>query len=185
MTLGPLPNQLLKVGTVRDNALNLPALTTHRTDPVNTVKYALLINALPQAGVSIDSDKNIDINPQAGTESESDVTVQAVDQNSNRVQSTFHVGVQNPAPGSLVMDYAPTMNVNTGQTLTVDIFDQFSDKYLALTTVSFSATLGSFSAASVDTNIGRATVVFNAGAAAGDAFITVKAGKAETIEKSE
>ena len=183
MTLGPLPNQFLKVDTVKYNAINLPALTKHQTDPVDTIKYSLLINALPQAGVSIDSENNIDINPQAGTESESDVTVQAVDQNTNRVQSTFHVGVQKPAPGSLVLDYAPTMNVNTGQIVTVDIFDQFGDKYLALTTVNFSATLGSFSAASVDTNTGRATVVFNAGAVAGDAFITVKAGKAEKIEK--
>lgn len=183
MTLGPLPDQLLKMDTVRDDAIDLRALTKHLTASLDTVSYKLLVNPHPEAGVSIDATNHIDIAPKPATESESAITVEAKDQLGNKVQSAFRVSVQAPAPGNLVATYEKTMMSNATQTVSVEIFDQFGDKFEAPATVSFETTLGTISPATVDAAAGRASAAFSPDNKAGTAFVTVRSGAAQNAFK--
>jgi len=185
MTLGPLPDQLLEINTAKDNAIALPSFTKHESEPLDTISYTLLIKALPEAGVSIDSDDNVDINPTPNTESESDVTIEAKDQLGNKVQSTFHVSVQAPAPGTLVLDFPNTAPTNSQKTIKVDIYDQFGRLLKDLTTVYFETTLGAITPESVDTLTGKASATLLTGGQTGNAFVTVRTGDIEKLAKIE
>lgn len=125
LTLGGLPDQLLEWNTTRDNAFNLLDYTTHATQPLNDVTYSIYVNTDPAVGVTIDDDSNIDINPPADTEAESDVTIQAQDSLGNRVLSAFHVSVQKPCASSFVVTAPSTMGLNESQQIDAEIHDQW------------------------------------------------------------
>jgi hypothetical protein len=131
--------------------------------------------------VSIDAGANVDINPGASVEAESDVTIEAKDTLGNRVLSTFHVGVQAARP-SVIAGVAAPRRVAPGatQTFTVDVFDQFTRLYTTPTLVTFQATQGSPSPASATTSNGRASTDLTAPNAITTLFLTATAGGASS-----
>ena len=90
-----IPEVGVGVNSSNDNLLNLEDYASHVTYNVSYLNYSILINSHPDAGVSIDANHNIDINPSAGFNGFSDVTIEAKDQDGERVLDTFRVSVLN------------------------------------------------------------------------------------------
>jgi hypothetical protein len=181
LTLSGLPDQLLEAGTTRDNAFNLRDHTTHRTLPLTSVTYTVLVNSNPAVGVSIDADANIDINPAPGVEAESDVTVEARDPLGNRVLATFRISIQGARAAVLVPTFKATMPANTAQTIGIEIRDQFDRPFTTPVDVGFSTTRGKVEPATVTAAGGTASTLFTAGSGPGTAFVTVTAGTASVV----
>ena len=175
LTLGGLPDQLLEVNTKRDNAFNLRSFTTHSTLPVANVTYSILINTDPTVGVTIDADANIDINPPANTEAESDVTIEARDPAGNSVQSTFRISVQRARPAELAADLPLKTGANAARPFTVQIRDQFGRTFTQQATVTATTTLGAVDPPVAATTTGVANFTFRAGSTPGVAFINLTA----------
>ncbi len=173
LTLGGLPGQLLEVNTTRDNAFNLRSFTTHSALPVTAVTYSILINTDPNVGVTIDANANIDINPPANTEAQSDVTIEARDPAGNSVQSSFRISVQRAQPAELAADLPLKTGTNATLPLAVQIRDQFGRSFTQQTTVTATTTLGAVDPPVVTTTSGAANFTFLAGGTPGVAFINL------------
>lgn len=180
LAFGGLPDQLLEINTVKENAFNLRALTQHQTQPISDVTYKVLIDTNSALGVSIDSDTNVDIRPAANTEGEGDVTIEARDSIGNRVTATFHVSVQGARPSVLTPAFDDSVAPRQPQTINVTIRDQFGRIHTQSTTVTFSATAGTVAPAGVVTTTGSAGTTYTAPDAEGPAFLTIAAGDATT-----
>lgn len=185
LTLGGLPDQLLEVNTTRDNAVNLRSFTTHRTLPISDVTYSILINTAPVINVTIDADSNIDINPPADIEAESDVTIEARDWLGNRVTGSFRISVQRARPTDLSAAMPLTVGTNSTLPVAVQIRDQFGRVFAQEVTVTVGTTLGAVDPQLLATTSGEASFNFAAPNTPGVAFIdlaTVAASKQIRVE---
>ncbi|MBF0302058.1 MAG: Ig-like domain-containing protein [Desulfamplus sp.] len=77
LNLTGLPDTYINYGNAKDNAFSLKDYTSHKTLPVEQISFSIDINTDTKCGVSIDSDSNIDINPDSGWSGFSDVTIKA------------------------------------------------------------------------------------------------------------
>jgi len=75
ITLTGLPDINLSVDESRDNAFNLNEYAEHATLADDQLTYEIEVSTDPGCGVSIDSEDNIDVNPDSGWVGTSDVTV--------------------------------------------------------------------------------------------------------------
>ena len=185
LSFGSLPNQLLKTGTVRDNAFNMRDFTTHRTLPVSDVVYAILVNTDPAVNMTIDADANIDINPAANVQAESDVTIEATDSLGNRALSTFHISVQQPRISNFAATLPSTMTTNSTLPIAVELRDQFGELYTQPTTFNVKTTLAVADVLSATTSSGIATINLTAENTPGIAFVTFSLGPASTLYNIE
>lgn len=181
LTLGGLPDQLLEINTTRDNAFNLHNFTTHRTRPLSDVTYTLLVNTNPAVGVSIDAEANVDINPPAATEAESDVTIEAKDPDGNRVLSSFHIGVQKAQAATLTSNAPATLGTNQTLPIQMEIRDQFGRIFTGPVTVTVETTLGTVDPTTLTTSTGVASFNLTVGNSTGPLFVSLKANSAATL----
>lgn len=185
LTLGGLPDQLLEMNTVREDAFNLRDYTTHGSLDVTSVQYTVFVNSNPAVGVSIDANANVDIYPAADTEAESDVTIRAEDGLGNWVLATFHVSVQQARASSLVSDYQPVMSVTLQQVITVEIRDQWDRLYTQPVFGTIEATAGTVNPSLITTDKGTVTFTYRAGSTPGPAFITITVDEVVTVLEIE
>lgn len=89
-----LPDQTLLEDTPRDNAINLWSYAADVEQPDAELAFAIIENTQPDAGVTLDSNRYIDINPAAGWTGMSTVTVRVTDGEGASATDTFLVSVQ-------------------------------------------------------------------------------------------
>lgn len=77
-SFAPLPNQLLQINTIRDNAIDLWAYVSD-DQPDNQLTFVISNSPDPDAGVSLDSNRYIDINPTPNWTGETSVEITVAD----------------------------------------------------------------------------------------------------------
>jgi hypothetical protein len=98
LTLTGLPDITLTAGESLDNAFNLNDYARHETLADSELVYVIDINTDPGCGVNIDSDNNVDINPEADWVGSSDITIK-VSGGSEEARDVFRVTVREILPG--------------------------------------------------------------------------------------
>lgn len=88
-----LPNVLLLVNSSADNAIDLWAYTSDDKDADNQLVFAITNQTNASAGVSLDGNRYIDVNPAAGWTGSSTVTVKVTDTDNLAATATFKVVV--------------------------------------------------------------------------------------------
>ncbi len=74
----PLPNQIVLVNTIRNNAIDLWAYVMD-DQPDNELDFQIINSPAPQAGVSIDNNRFIDINPTLNWTGQTTVVIRVTD----------------------------------------------------------------------------------------------------------
>ncbi len=90
----PLPDQTLLEDTTRNDAINLWAYAADVEQTDSQLTFAIILNTQPNAGVTLDSNQDIDINPAPGWTGVSNVTVRVTDAQGAWATDTFVVSVQ-------------------------------------------------------------------------------------------
>jgi hypothetical protein len=88
-----LPDQLLAAGDARDNAIDLWAYAFDGQTADDDLVFSIVGSPHPDAGVSLDSNRYIDIFPTAGWLGQTDVTIRAKDPGDLSSTDTFRVTV--------------------------------------------------------------------------------------------
>jgi subtilisin family serine protease len=120
-TLSGLPDQTVRAGQTEDNAIDLWAYAADAEDADADLTFSLLGSPPADAGVSIDSQRYIDISPDVSYEGTVAIEVQVQDTGSLTATDTFTLTVQ---PGGLIylplvtknwppIPHAPTLNAIT------------------------------------------------------------------------
>ncbi len=91
----PLPSQLMLMGTTRNNAIDLWAYTDDGQTPDNALVFAITNSPNASAGVSLDSNRYIDIFPAGGWTGSTLVTVLVTDAGGLTHSQSFTVAVVN------------------------------------------------------------------------------------------
>jgi len=86
-----LPDQALLVDTSRDNAIDLWAYADDPDSADNELTYTIDNTPDPNAGITIDSNRYIDINPTPGWMGQTDVTIRMADPGGLSDTGTFSV----------------------------------------------------------------------------------------------
>ncbi len=92
-TLAGLPDQVVAIDKSKDNAIDLWAYASDGQSPVDALTFAIVGTPAPNAGISLDSNRYIDITPAAGWTGETEVTIQATDPGDMSITDTFSVSV--------------------------------------------------------------------------------------------
>jgi hypothetical protein len=92
-TLSGLPDQLVAVDGVADDALDLWAHASDGQSPASALTYSIVGEPDPNAGVSLDANRYIDIYPTAGWSGATQVTIRAADPGGLSDMDTFWVTV--------------------------------------------------------------------------------------------
>ena len=106
-TLSGLPDQTVRAGQTEDNAIDLWAYAADAEDADADLTFSLLGSPPADAGVSIDTNRYIDISPDASYEGTVAIEVQVQDTGSLTATDTFTLTVQ---PGGLI--YLPLVTKN-------------------------------------------------------------------------
>ncbi|MGD2147926.1 MAG: hypothetical protein PVH41_14620, partial [Anaerolineae bacterium] len=88
-----LPDQILAAGDTRDNAIDLWAYTFDGQTADDGLVFSIVGSPHPDAGVSLDTNRYIDIFPTAGWLGQTDVTIRAADPGDLSSTDTFRVTV--------------------------------------------------------------------------------------------
>jgi subtilisin family serine protease len=99
-----LPDQPLPVDTSLDNAIDLWAYASDTESPDSDLTFTIDNSPDPSAGVSIDSNRYIDINPVSGWTGQTNVTIRVADPGGLSDTDTFQVTVT----GVPDIDVSPT-----------------------------------------------------------------------------
>ncbi len=97
-TLAGLPDQTMSVGNCLDNAIDLWAYANDAESTDSELMFTIDNSPAADAGVSLDSNRYIDICPAANWEGETNVTIRVTDPSGLADTDTFNVKVQNTAP---------------------------------------------------------------------------------------
>jgi hypothetical protein len=108
-TISGLPDQLLAVGETTDNAIDLWAYTFDGQTADDGLVFSIVGTPNPAAGVSLDSNRYIDIFPTVGWLGETDVTIRATDPGDLSSADTFRVTV-----AELTVTYLPLVLGQSG-----------------------------------------------------------------------
>lgn len=93
-----LPNQTAAMDIGTDNAIDLWAYSSDCETPDNNLSFSVFSTTNANAGVSIDGDRYIDINPTAGWEGTATITIQVTDSGGKTSTDSFQVTVENTPP---------------------------------------------------------------------------------------
>jgi hypothetical protein len=93
-----LPDQTLAANTSKDNAIDLWAYTSDAETLDSSLTFTIANTPTPGAGVSIDSNRYVDIRPSSGWTGQTDVVIRAADPCGLVGADTFRVTVSNSAP---------------------------------------------------------------------------------------
>ncbi|HSM57233.1 MAG TPA: M4 family metallopeptidase [Candidatus Sulfomarinibacteraceae bacterium] len=92
-TFAPLPNQTLTEGASLNNAIDLWAFASDAEDAAADLLFTISNTPDPGAGVAIDGNRYVDINPEAGWTGTTQVIVQVEDTGGLTANSSFEVSV--------------------------------------------------------------------------------------------
>ena len=111
-TISGLPDQVLQANTSLNNAIDLWAYASDNEFADNLLTFSINNTPAAGAGVSIDSNRYIDINPSAGWTGQTDVTIKVTDPGSLFNTDTFQVTVasQKIWNGSVSTDWHTAAN---------------------------------------------------------------------------
>ena len=104
-TMSALPVQLLLMGTTRNNAIDLWAYTSDAQTGDSNLSFAITNNPSASAGVSLDSNRYIDIFPNANWTGRAEVTVRVTDPGGLTDTETLAVVVMD----QIINTYLPLM----------------------------------------------------------------------------
>ena len=107
--ISALPDQILAVGGTRDNAIDLWAYTSDGQTADDGLVFSIVGSLHPDAGVSLDDNRYVDIFPTAGWLGETDVTIRATDPGALSSTDTFRVTVT-----ELTFNYLPLVLGESG-----------------------------------------------------------------------
>ena len=93
--MNPLPSQLMLVGTTRNNAIDLWAYTSDAQTPDSALVFAITNSPNANAGVSLDSNRYIDVFPAGAWTGSTLVTVRVTDPGGLTHSQSFTVAVVN------------------------------------------------------------------------------------------
>lgn len=97
-TLNRLPNQNLPMGSSLNNAIDLWLYANDAESPTNTLSFTIDNVPNASAGVSINSNRYININPSALWVGQTDVTIRVMDPMGASQTDTFRISVTNTPP---------------------------------------------------------------------------------------
>lgn len=100
-----LPTQLLLMGTTRNNAIDLWAFTNDAQTSDSGLTFAITNSPAASAGISLDSNRYIDIYPNSGWTGSTNVTVRVTDPQGLTDTETFAVVVMS----EIINTYLPLM----------------------------------------------------------------------------
>jgi hypothetical protein len=112
-TITGLPDQTLEVNTSLDNAIDLWAYASDAESPDSDLTFTIDNTPDPNAGVSIDSSRYIDINPTLGWTGQTNVTIRVTDPGGLFDTDSFQVTVSPSAPPAIT-SITPNSGTNDG-----------------------------------------------------------------------
>jgi hypothetical protein len=89
--IASLPLQLLLVNSSRNNAIDLWAYAGDAENADNQLTFAIINNPAPQAGVTLDNNRYLDIVPAAGWTGQTAVTIRVADPGGLSAQATVQI----------------------------------------------------------------------------------------------
>ncbi|MGQ9455457.1 MAG: Ig-like domain-containing protein [Armatimonadota bacterium] len=118
-----LPDRTLNEDTTLDNTIDLWAYTSDVDNPDSALTYTITANTNPSCGVSIDSNRYIDIYPSLNWYGISDVTVRVTDPGGLWSEDTFRITV-NPVNDPPVLYGIPDQLLykNSGRNNAIDLW---------------------------------------------------------------
>jgi hypothetical protein len=111
-TISGLPDQTLPVNTNLDNAIDLWAYANDAESADSELTFTIDNTPDPSAGVSIDSNRYIDINPTPGWTGQTNITIRVTDPGGLSDTDTFRVEVELPAPPAITSITPNSVNNN-------------------------------------------------------------------------
>ncbi len=104
--LAGLPDQLLPAGGSADDAIDLWAHVEDAQDDAADLNFTIVNSPTAEAGVSIDANRYVDINPTAGWTGQTDVEIQAEDPGGLSDSDSFHLVVTGGAITNVTVSVA-------------------------------------------------------------------------------
>lgn len=92
-SIAGIPDQLLQVNSSRDNAIDLWAYTDDAQDSSSALTFSITNTPDANAGISLDSNRHIDISPASGWTGSTSVIVRVVDSGGLSASDAFQVTV--------------------------------------------------------------------------------------------
>jgi len=137
-TISGLPDRTLNEDTTLNNTIDLWAYASDPRPPDSGLSFSIAGNTSPQVGVSIDSNRYIDISPTANWSGFSDVTIQVSDGLLTDTD-TFRITVD-PVNDTPTISGLPDRSLNEDATLnnTIDLWAYASDVETPDSSLSFS-----------------------------------------------
>jgi hypothetical protein len=126
-TISGLPDQTLPVNTSLDNAIDLWAYADDAEDSDADLAFTISNSPNANAGVSIDSDRYIDINPTPGWSGTTNVEIQVEDTEGLIDSDTFQVAVVANTPPTISGLPDQTLPVNTSLDNAIDLWAYAND----------------------------------------------------------
>jgi hypothetical protein len=97
-TISGLPDLTLDANTSLDNAIDLWTYTSDAESPDSDLTFSIDNTPNPNAGVSVDSDRYIDVNPTSGWTGQTNVTIRVMDPAGTSDTDSFQVTVLPSGP---------------------------------------------------------------------------------------
>lgn len=139
-TISGLPDKQLPVNTSQNNAIDLWAYASDSEDADSDLNFAINNNPNPSAGISIDSNRYIDINPLPGWVGVTNVSIEVMDTGSLSDLDSFQVEVtsDNGASPPIISGLPDKdLQVNTTLDNAIDLWAYASDAEDADAALSF------------------------------------------------
>ncbi|MBN2004541.1 MAG: DNRLRE domain-containing protein [Anaerolineae bacterium] len=148
-TLSGIPDLTVPMNQTRDNAIDLWQYAADAETPDSGLDFEFVVNPPAGAGISIDSEHYIDVNPNTGYVGNVPVEIQVADTQGLTATATFQVNItdENFAP---VLDI-PNVSINVNGSASIDLWNYASDPNDLDNTLVF--TLGSSSPASLTVDL--------------------------------
>jgi len=124
--LDPLPNQVTDEDVPLDNAIDLWAYASDDIDTDDLLQFSIVSNTNPDTGVSIDSNRYIDINPAKDFSGSSDVVIKVIDTGGLSAQRQFKVTV-NPVNDPPTISGVPDLQLTEDIAYEFDVFPYIDD----------------------------------------------------------
>jgi hypothetical protein len=136
-----LPDQTLTANTIRDNAIDLWAYASDAESSDSALTFTIANTPAASAGVTIDSNRYIDIRPTTDWTGQTDVTIRVADPGGLFAADTFRVYIiaPNSAP-TLTGLPDQTLMVNTNLDNAIDLWTYASDAESSDSALTFTIT---------------------------------------------
>jgi hypothetical protein len=169
-----LPDQTVAANTIKDNAIDLWAYTSDAETVDSSLSFTIANTPAAGAGVSIDSNRYVDIRPSSGWTGQTDVAIRAADPCGLVGTDTFSVTVPNSAP---VIAGLPDQSLMAGESKdnAIDLWAFTSDAESSDSSLSFAIANAPSPGAGVSIDSSRYVDIHPSSSWSGDTDVVIRA----------